>query len=55
MDDSIQLTPTGAKSPAREPVPWRDLREWLGDGEKRITPGEASVAEKLRYWSGDAT
>jgi N-acetylneuraminate synthase len=33
----------------------RDLREWLGDGEKRITPGEASVAEKLRYWPGDAT
>lgn len=28
----------------------RSLREWLGDGEKRITPGEASVAEKLRYW-----
>jgi N-acetylneuraminate synthase len=32
-----------------------DLREWLGDGEKRITPGEAVVADKLRYWSGDAS
>lgn len=32
-----------------------ELREWLGDGEKRITPGEATVAGKLRYWSGDAT
>ena len=27
-----------------------DLRTWLGDGEKRITPGEAEVAKKLRYW-----
>jgi len=33
----------------------RDLREWLGDGEKRIVPGEALVAEKLRYWPGDAS
>jgi sialic acid synthase SpsE len=28
-----------------------DQRTWLGDGEKRITPGEAEVAKKLRYWS----
>ncbi len=28
----------------------RNLPLWLGDGEKRITPGEESVAEKLRYW-----
>jgi N-acetylneuraminate synthase len=27
-----------------------DLRTWLGDGEKRITDGEAVVASKLRYW-----
>ena len=30
----------------------RRLPEMFGDGEKRITPGEALVAEKLRYWSG---
>ncbi len=30
-----------------------DLREWLGDGEKRITPGEASVAESCA--TGPAT
>jgi len=29
----------------------RQLAEWLGDGEKRITPGEVNVAEKLRYWT----
>lgn len=28
----------------------RQLGAWLGDGEKRITPGEVNVAEKLRYW-----
>lgn len=33
----------------------RELRDWLGDGEKRLAPGEASVAGKLRYWSGDAS
>jgi N-acetylneuraminate synthase len=29
----------------------RQLGQWLGDGEKRITPGEAGVADKLRYWT----
>lgn len=29
----------------------RQMREWLGDGEKRITPGEINVAKKLRYWA----
>jgi N-acetylneuraminate synthase len=29
----------------------RILPSLLGDGEKRITPGEAAVARKLRYWS----
>ena len=29
----------------------RSLPNLLGDGEKRITPGEAAVAGKLRYWS----
>jgi N-acetylneuraminate synthase len=29
----------------------RALPEWLGDGVKRIMPGEAAVAEKLRYWT----
>ncbi len=28
----------------------RDLRLWLGDGQKRMATGEAQVAEKLRYW-----
>ena len=28
----------------------RDLPLWLGDGQKRLMPGEASVAAKLRYW-----
>ncbi len=29
----------------------RDLRLWLGDGQKRMATGEAQVAEKLRYWT----
>ena len=29
----------------------RLLPQWLGDGQKRITPGEAEVASKLRYWT----
>jgi N-acetylneuraminate synthase len=28
----------------------RILPNLLGDGEKRITDGEAAVAKKLRYW-----
>jgi N-acetylneuraminate synthase len=32
----------------------RELHDWLGDGEKRITDGEVSVAKKLRYWVDDA-
>jgi N-acetylneuraminate synthase len=28
----------------------RGLPSLLGDGEKRITAGEAAVAKKLRYW-----
>jgi N-acetylneuraminate synthase len=28
----------------------RELPSWAGSGDKRIMPGEASVAEKLRYW-----
>jgi N-acetylneuraminate synthase len=28
----------------------RDLRLWLGDGQKGMAAGEAAVAEKLRYW-----
>jgi N-acetylneuraminate synthase len=28
----------------------RKLPSVVGDGEKRITPGEAAVARKLRYW-----
>ena len=28
----------------------RQIPIWLGDGEKRVTAGEVSVAEKLRYW-----
>ena len=28
----------------------RVLPSLLGDGEKRVTPGEAAVAKKLRYW-----
>ena len=28
----------------------RALPEWLGDGLKRMAPGEAAVADKLRYW-----
>jgi N-acetylneuraminate synthase len=30
----------------------RELPSWAGNGDKRIMPGEASVAEKLRYWNG---
>ena len=29
----------------------RDLPSWAGNGEKKLMPGEASVAEKLRYWN----
>jgi len=29
----------------------KDLSSWMGDGKKRLMPGEASVAEKLRYWA----
>jgi N-acetylneuraminate synthase len=29
----------------------KDLSAWMGDGKKRLMPGEASVAEKLRYWA----
>jgi N-acetylneuraminate synthase len=29
----------------------RQLGLWLGDGEKRLAPGESGVAEKLRYWT----
>jgi N-acetylneuraminate synthase len=28
----------------------RKLPEIVGDGDKRMTPGEAAVAKKLRYW-----
>ena len=28
-----------------------ELKLWLGDGEKRVIPAEAAVAEKLRYWA----
>lgn len=31
-----------------------EVNEWLGDGEKRVTEGEASVARKLRYWLDNA-
>ncbi len=31
-----------------------EMHGWLGDGEKRVTEGEASVARKLRYWLDDA-
>ena len=33
----------------------RALPGLLGDGEKRITPGEQSVADKLRYWPASET
>ena len=28
----------------------RDFPSWLGDGVKKLAPGEAEVAAKLRYW-----
>jgi N-acetylneuraminate synthase len=31
----------------------RALPSLIGDGEKRVTPGEQAVAEKLRYWPAD--
>ena len=33
----------------------RALPTLIGDGEKRVTPGEQAVAEKLRYWPSEET
>ena len=30
----------------------RRLPGYLGDGVKRLMPGEAEVSKKLRYWEG---
>jgi N-acetylneuraminate synthase len=46
-DQSASLEPAELKALVSR---LEDLRTWLGDGEKRITPGEAEVAKKLRYW-----
>ncbi len=55
MYGSDQIGLAGARR-AEDPgrAPGRPAR-MAGRRRKRITPGEASVAEKLRYWPGDAT
>jgi N-acetylneuraminate synthase len=50
-DQSASLEPDDMKTLVSR---LRELHEWLGDGEKRITDGEVSVAKKLRYWLDDA-
>jgi N-acetylneuraminate synthase len=47
-DQSASLEPSELGELVRR---LEELRLWLGDGEKRIIPAEAVVAEKLRYWA----
>lgn len=46
-DQAASLEKTGLESMVAQ---IRKIPVVLGDGVKRITPGEASVAKKLRYW-----
>jgi len=46
-DQAASLDPFGLRSLVEG---LRRLPEMFGDGEKRITPGETLVADKLRYW-----
>ncbi len=46
-DQAASLEPVGFKSMVEQ---IRKIPLILGDGVKRITPGEAAVARKLRYW-----
>jgi N-acetylneuraminate synthase len=50
-DQSASLEPDELKTLVSR---LHEIREWLGDGEKRLTEGEASVAKKLRYWRNAA-
>jgi N-acetylneuraminate synthase len=46
-DQSASLEPDELKTLVSR---LNEMRQWLGDGEKRLTEGEVSVAKKLRYW-----
>ena len=46
-DQAASLEPIGFKSMVDQ---IRKIPKVLGDGNKRILPGEAEVAKKLRYW-----
>jgi N-acetylneuraminate synthase len=47
-DQAASLEPHGFKTMVDQ---IRKLPAIMGDGVKRILPGEAEVAKKLRYWS----
>ena len=47
-DQAASLEPHGFKSMVDQ---IRKIPEVLGDGVKRVTPGEWEVAKKLRYWA----
>jgi len=49
-DQAASLDPAGLHSLVDG---LRRLPEMFGDGEKRITPAEALVADKLRYWPAE--
>ena len=46
-DQSASLEPEEIKTLVSR---LNEMRGWLGDGDKRLTEGEVSVARKLRYW-----
>jgi N-acetylneuraminate synthase len=46
-DQSASLEPEEIKTLVSR---LNEMRDWLGDGEKRLSEAEASVAKKLRYW-----
>ncbi len=46
-DQAASLQPDGFRQMVNQ---LRKIPKMMGDGEKRITDGEQSVAKKLRYW-----
>jgi N-acetylneuraminate synthase len=46
-DQAASLSPAGLETLVRQ---IRKIPNIIGDGVKRITPGEAKIADRLRYW-----
>ena len=49
-DHSASLEPVGLTNLVGA---LRKVTGSLGDGERKVVPGEASVAKKMRYWEAD--